>query len=193
MTEGTKAQLIALARRIGESGLTTSTGGNVSTRFPDGRLAITPNKHHQTMADLREDDLSIIGPGGDLLEGPRPSVELPMHLAIYSAVPSTRWVVHAHPPLSIAYATEKLLPETSVVEDSEMRMAFVGREEPGSEALALAVAGAVGKGSNCLFLEAHGVVVVAAEARSAYLLLEEVENACKADLARKMLRLSKER
>jgi len=188
-----KAELIALAKKIGERGLTTSTGGNISTRLPDGGVVITPNKRHRTMADLTVSDLSVVGPMGELLVGPRPSVELPMHMAIYSKEPSASWVVHAHPPMAIAFATERMLPETSVIEGSELKMSSVRRETPGSEALAKAVATAIAEGSNCVFLEAHGVVLVAPEAYEAYLLLEEVENACKADLARKILRISKER
>jgi len=37
-------------------------------------------------------------------------------------------------------------------------------------------------------MESHGVVVVSSDANDAYLLLQEIENACKADLARKLLR-----
>jgi len=188
-----KAELIALAKKIGERGLTVSTGGNVSTRLPDGRILITPNKHHKSMSDLEVGDLSVIGPEGDRLEGPKPSVELPMHRAIYSAAPAVSWVVHAHTPLAIAFASERALPETSVIEASSLRLSQIEREEPGSEALARAVASEVSKGSNGVFMESHGVVVVSSEANDAFLLLQEIENACKADLARKLLRSLRDR
>ena len=183
-----KFQLITLVKKIGEKGLTISTGGNASTRLPDGRIVITPNKHHKSMSDLEVGDLSVIGTKGELLEGPKPSFELPMHLAVYSIAPSVTWILHAHTPLAIAYATEKMLPETSVIEMSSLRLSQIGREEPGSEALARAVASEIRKGSNGVFMESHGVVVVASEANDTYLLLQEIENACKADLARKVLR-----
>jgi len=183
-----KAQLISLVKKIGAKGLTISTGGNASTRLPGGRIVITPNKHHKSMSDLEVGDLSVIGPNGELIEGPKPSVELPMHLAIHSVAPSISWVLHAHTPLAIAYASEKMLPETSVIEMSSLRLSQIGREEPGTEALARAVASEVGKGSNGVFMESHGVVVVSSDANDAYLLLQEIENACKADLARKLLR-----
>jgi ribulose-5-phosphate 4-epimerase/fuculose-1-phosphate aldolase len=183
-----KAQLISLVKKIGEKGLTISTGGNASTKLPEGRIVITPSKHHKSMSDLEIGDLSIIGPKGELMEGPKPSVELPMHLAIYSVAPSVSWVLHAHTPLAIAYASEKMLPETSVIEMSSLRLSQIGREEPGTEALASAVASEIKKGSNGVFMESHGVVVVSSDANDAYLLLQEIENACKADLARKLLR-----
>ena len=183
-----KFKLIVLTKKIGENGLNISTGGNVSTRLPDGRTIITPNKHNRSMSDLEVADLSVVGPDGKLLEGPRPSVELPMHMAIYSAAPAVEWIVHAHTPLAIAYATERMLPETSVIESSSLRLSQIGRQEPGTEALAEAVASEVRKGSNGVFMESHGVVVVSADANESYLLLQEIESACKADLARKMLK-----
>jgi L-fuculose-phosphate aldolase len=180
--------LISLAKKIGERRLTISTGGNVSTKLPDGRTIITPSKQHKSISDLEVGDLSIIGTNGELIEGPKPSVELPMHLAIHAAAPSLAWVVHAHPPLAVAYACERMMPEESYVEASRLRISLAGKESPGSDALARAVADEVMKGSNAVLLEGHGVVVVSNDPDDAVLLLEELENACKTDLARKILR-----
>jgi len=180
--------LISLAKKIGERRLTISTGGNVSTKLPDGRMVITPSKQHKSISDLEVGDLSIVGSKGELIEGPMPSVELPMHLAIHAAAPSMNWVVHAHPPLAVAYACERMLPAESYVEASRLRVSLAGKEAPGSEALASAVAGEIKKGSNAVLLEGHGVVVVSDDPDDAFLLLEELENACKTDLARRVLR-----
>jgi len=180
--------LISLARKIGERQLTISTGGNVSVTLPDGRMIITPSKQHRSISDLEIGDLSIIGPGGNLIEGPKPSAELPMHLAIHAAAPSMTWVVHAHPPLAVGYACEKILPEESYVEASRLKISLVGKEAPGSQELADSVAAKVREGSNAVLLEGHGVVVVSVDPNDAYLLLEELENACKTDLARRILR-----
>jgi len=180
--------LISLAKKIGERQLTISTGGNVSTKLPDGRMIITPSKQHKSISDLEVGDLSIVGSKGELIEGPMPSVELPMHLAIHAAAPSLAWVVHAHPPLAVAYACERMLPEESYVEASRLRISLAGKEAPGSDALARAVADEIKKGSNAVLLEGHGVVVVSDDPDDAFLLLEELENACKTDLARRVLR-----
>src|SRR5512136_1083458 len=110
--------LISLAKKIGERQLTISTGGNVSATLPDGRMVITPSKQHKSISDLEIGDLSIIDSHGNLIVGPKPSAELPMHLAIHAAAPSMTWAVHAHPPLAVAYACEKILPEESYVEAS---------------------------------------------------------------------------
>lgn len=182
--------LISLAKKIGERQLTISTGGNVSAKLPDGRMIITPSKQHKSISDLEVGDLSIINAEGMLIEGPKPSAELPMHLAIHAAAPSMIWVVHAHPPLAVAYACERMLPEESYVEASRLKISLAGKEAPGSEALARAVAGEVNKGSNAILLEGHGVVVVSDDPDDAFLLLEELENVCKTDLARRMLRLT---
>lgn len=185
--------LIALAKKIGERQLTISTGGNVSTKLPDGRIIITPSKQHKSISDLELGDLSIIGRNGELIEGPKPSAELPMHLAIHLVAPSVTWVVHAHPPLAVAYASERILPEESAVEATRLRISLVGQQPPGSEALARVVSDKVKEGSNAVLLEGHGVVVVAEDPNDTYLLLEELENACKTDLARRILRSSGKR
>lgn len=183
-----RVALVALAKRIGERQLTISTGGNISAKLPDGRMIITPSKHHRSMSDIEISDLSIIGSNGELIEGPKPSVELPMHLAVHAVAPSMTWIVHAHPPLAVAYACEKALPEESYIEASRLRISVIGQEAPGSKELARAVSDKIRSGSNAILMEGHGVVVVSDDANDAYLLLEELENACKTDLARRVLR-----
>ena len=114
-----------------------------------------------------------------------------MHLAIHSIAPGAVWIVHAHPPLAVAYASERMLPEESFIEATRLKMSLVGVEPPGSQKLADAVAEKIKNGSNAVLLEGHGVVVVSDDSNDVFLLLDELENACQTDLARKLLRLSK--
>jgi L-fuculose-phosphate aldolase len=58
---------------------------------------------------LRPEDVCLVTPDGKLLEGPRPSVELPMHLAVLAARPDVGAIVHTHstratasPPVQVA-------------------------------------------------------------------------------------------
>jgi L-fuculose-phosphate aldolase len=43
-----------------------------------------------------------VTPDGELVEGPIPSVELPMHLAVLAARPDVGAIVHTHSPRAIA-------------------------------------------------------------------------------------------
>src|SRR6185437_341107 len=44
----------------------------------------------------------LVTPDGRLVAGPKPSVELPMHLAVYAARPEVGAVVHTHSPRATA-------------------------------------------------------------------------------------------
>src|SRR5262245_13423334 len=81
-------------------GLLAAADGNVSVRLADDSVVITPagaNKAH-----LRPGSLARITLEGRILEG-RPSTERAMHLAVYRTCPEARVVVHAHPPVAIAW------------------------------------------------------------------------------------------
>jgi len=186
-----RVTLVSLAKKISEKGLTISIGGNISTSLPDMRILITPSKQHKTLSELDVNDLSVVSLSGELIQGPKPSAELPMHIAIHSAAQGNNWVIHAHPPMAVAYASEKTLPEQLFVESSRLRFSLVGLKSPGSEELAKAVVEKIREGSNAILLEGHGVVVVSNYANDAVLLLEELENLCKTDLARHILKSSR--
>jgi L-fuculose-phosphate aldolase len=82
-------------RRIAEGELVQGTEGNASARAGD-LIAISPSGLEY--ARLRPEDICLVTPGGDLVEGPAPSVELPMHLAVLAARPDVGAVVHTHSP-----------------------------------------------------------------------------------------------
>ena len=52
---------------------------------------------------LRPEDICLVTPEGELVEGPRPSVELPMHLAVLAARPDVGAIVHTHSPRATAH------------------------------------------------------------------------------------------
>ena len=182
--------VISLARKIVERRLTISTGGNISYRLSDGKIVITPSKQHKSISDLEPSDLSVVNLTGELIEGPKPSAELPMHLAIHSVTPYPAWVIHAHPPIAMAYSSERILPEEPSIEALKLKISLVDVRTPGSEELAREVAEKVKTGFNILLLEGHGAVVISADPNNAFMLLDELENACKTDLVRRLLRLS---
>ena len=82
-------------RRIAEGGLVQGTEGNASARAGE-LVAISPSGlGYET---LRAEDVCLVTLGGALVEGPRPSVELPMHLAVLAARPDVGAIVHTHSP-----------------------------------------------------------------------------------------------
>jgi L-fuculose-phosphate aldolase len=84
---------------IAEHGLVRGTEGNASARAGE-LVAISPSGLEYDT--LRPEDICLVTLAGELLEGPAPSVELPMHLAILEARPDVGAVVHTHSPLATA-------------------------------------------------------------------------------------------
>ena len=84
---------------MAEGGLVRGTEGNVSSRVGD-LVAISPSGlEYET---LRPQDVCLVTPDGELVGGPKPSVELPMHLAVLAARPDVGAIVHTHSPRATA-------------------------------------------------------------------------------------------
>jgi len=94
-----RRSLVHYAQKLAHLGLVTGHEGNLSLRTREG-IYTTPSGRFKE--DLRPEDIVLVDEEGKVLEGGRPSSELPMHLAIYRARPDVRAVVHAHPPYTLA-------------------------------------------------------------------------------------------
>jgi L-fuculose-phosphate aldolase len=92
-------ELVASLWQIAEGGLVRGTEGNASARAGE-LVAISPSGLEY--ATLRPQDVCLVTPDGDLLEGPAPSVELPMHLAVLAGRPDVGAIVHTHSPRATA-------------------------------------------------------------------------------------------
>ena len=86
-----------------DRGYVAANDGNISVKVADNRLLITPSgvsKGRMTPEMLLVTDLD-----GTVIEGDRhPSSEGKMHLEVYRGRPDVNAVVHAHPPVSTAFA-----------------------------------------------------------------------------------------
>jgi L-fuculose-phosphate aldolase len=137
-----REELAATLRRIADGGLVQGTEGNASARAGE-LIAISPSA--LPYDTLRPEDVCLVSPDGRLVEGPRPSVELPMHLAVLAARPDVGAVVHTHSPRATAN------PQVPVAE---------GRS--GTPELAAAVVAAAGAGG-AVVMRGHGPVCFGAD------------------------------
>jgi len=86
-----------------DRGYVAANDGNISVLAGKDRLVITPSG--VSKGRMTPDMLLVTDLEGRVLEGNRhPSSEGKMHLAVYRARPDVRAVVHAHPPVSTAFA-----------------------------------------------------------------------------------------
>lgn len=143
-----------------------------------------------SLGEVGPEDLVVTSLDGELLEGERqPSIELPLHLAVYRASPDVGAVVHTHSPTATAFAVlgTGLSPETTEAEMLLGAVPVVPYETPGSGALGDAVAGMVGK-HRAVLLERHGVVAWGKDVREAYHRAELVEETARVHLILRLLR-----
>ena len=84
---------------MAEGGLVRGTEGNASARAGELIVVSPSGLEYET---LRPEDICLVTPDGELVEGPRPSVELPMHLAVLAARPDVGAIVHTHSPRATA-------------------------------------------------------------------------------------------
>lgn len=153
-------EIMQTMERIYRCRMTTTSGGNLSIREPDGRIWISPARVDK--GSLRRDDVVCVAPDG-AVEGPhRPSSEYPFHEAIYQARPELRAIVHAHPVALVAFSICRTVPNTRLFHQAYSVCGRVGFAEyalPGSRRLGQNIAAAFAAGADCVILENHGVVV----------------------------------
>lgn len=178
-------ELCEAMRYLYVKGLISALSGNVSIRLDESRIAITPSGRIKFL--LKPDDVSVVTIRGEHLSGPRPSVEVGMHIGIYASCPSCGSVVHIHGLLSPVLAG--LL---SPLEDLELKafgvkVCYVDELPPGSRELAEAVSSAVATGCKAVVLRGHGLVGVGRSLGEALEVVEAVENSFKRSLVLRIL------
>jgi L-fuculose-phosphate aldolase len=94
-----REELAHTLRLMAAGELVRGTEGNASARAGE-LVAVSPTG--LAYETLRAEDVSLVTPEGLLAEGPTPSVELPMHVAVLAARPDVGAVVHTHSPRATA-------------------------------------------------------------------------------------------
>ena len=104
MTNQTERELLCrVGKLLYDRGYAAANDGNLSLRVAADRLLLTPSG--VSKGRMTPDMLLLTDLEGQVIEGDRhPSSETKMHLAVYRCRPDAAAVVHAHPPVSTAFA-----------------------------------------------------------------------------------------
>ncbi|MCK5051668.1 MAG: class II aldolase/adducin family protein [Candidatus Cloacimonetes bacterium] len=170
-----------LGKDIAASGFNLGTWGNISARIDDNHFAITPSGiAYET---ITAEDIVVIDLTGKIIDGnKKPSIELPLHSAIYKAKKKINAIVHTHSVCCTAFAiARKPIPATC----EDMIQIVGGKVEvaeyflPGSEELAQSTVTTLGNKSACIMAN-HGLITVADNLNEAYKIAQIVEKSAQA-------------
>ncbi len=169
-------EILATMARIYRYRLTTTSGGNISLREPDGTIWITPARVDK--GALRREDIVCVHPDGRVEGIHPPSSEFPFHRAIYQVRPDLQGVVHAHPVALVAFSTSRRELNTRLFHQAWHvcgEVGFAPYALPGSEALGAEIAATFQTGVRSVLMDHHGVVVGGEDLQRAFQTFETLE------------------
>ncbi|MGF2949696.1 class II aldolase/adducin family protein [Microbacterium alcoholitolerans] len=172
-------QIARVAHSVHARRLTHGRTGNLAVR-DGGRILVTPTG--VSLGEIEREQLSVLGPDGTHLDGPAPTKEAFLHVAMLRARPDLRAVVHTHSVYSAALSClaeldeeDPLPPLTAYYGMRIGRLTVLPYFAPGDPAATAAVSTAA-ECSHALLLRNHGPVVAGADLDSALDALEELEH-----------------
>ncbi len=153
-------QITMIIDKIYQSGLTTTSGGNISIIDEDGDVWVTPSAIDK--GTLRASDIICVKKDGTIEGRHKPSSEYPFHKAIYKSRPEIKAIIHAHPPALVSFSIVRQIPNTNVIPQAKNVCGPIGYAPyaiPGSNELGDVIAKEFAKGYNSVIMENHGTVV----------------------------------
>ncbi|WBU55333.1 3-oxo-tetronate 4-phosphate decarboxylase [Paracoccus sp. SCSIO 75233] len=185
MSEETRLRedICLFAKSMFDRGLTTGSSGNISARTPDGGLLVTPTG--SSFGRLDPARLSRFDEGGTLIDGDKPTKEMPLHAAFYETRRRTGAVVHLHSTHSVALSMlpeidpDNMLPPLTAYGIMKLgKVRLLPYYRPGDPAMGDAVRGLAGR-RTAVMLANHGPVVAGKDLEAAVYATEELEETAK--------------
>lgn len=169
-------QIILIIDKIYRSGMTTTSGGNISIIDDHGDVWVTPSAIDK--GTLRSTDIICVRKDGSIEGRHKPSSEYPFHIAIYKCRPEIKAVIHAHPPALVSFSIVRQIPNTNVLPQAKNVCGPIGYASyalPGSNELGDVIAEEFKKGVNAVIMENHGTVVGGKNLSDAFQRFETME------------------
>ena len=180
----TRALLVRLAGSLFARGFSVGSAGNISVRLKEGGYLITPT--NSSLGSLNAERISRLDADFQHTGGDKPSKEVFMHRAFYTARPDAGAVVHLHSTQATAVSC---LPDVDrgnpippltpyFVMRVGRRMPIVEYYRPGDPAMEPAIHAAA-RNARAVLLANHGPVVSGKTLTDAVYAAEELEEAAK--------------
>lgn len=178
-----REQICLLAQSLFDRGLTHGSTGNISARTEDGGLLVSPTG--TSFGRLDPSRLSRFDASGQLIDGDKPTKEMPLHTAFYDTRSNAGAVVHLHSCHSVALSMmpdaneDNFLPPLTPYGIMKLgKVKLLPFFLPGDPAMGEAVRGLAGKRS-AVMLANHGPVVAGKDVEAACNAVEELEETAK--------------
>ena len=175
-----REHICLLAKSMFDRGLTGGSTGNISARTEDGGLLVSPTG--TSFGRLDPARLSRFDAAGKLVDGDKPTKEMPLHSAFYETRSSAGAVVHLHSCHSVALSMlPDVDPDNFLPPMTPYAIMKLGKVKllpfflPGDPAMGTAVRGLAGRRS-AVMLANHGPVVAGKDVEAACNALEELED-----------------
>ncbi len=171
-----REQINTVIGRIYRSGLTTTSGGNISIIDENKDIWVTPSGVDK--GSLTAKDIMCVKANGEIIGLHKPSVEFPFHKAIFECRPDIKAIIHAHPPALVAFAIVRQFPNTNIIPQAKDicgPIGYAAYQLPGSHELGSSIANEFAKGFHAVIMENHGVVVGGSDLKEAYERFETLE------------------
>lgn len=172
-----REQLVGYARQLLTSGLVKGTSGNASARpSGSGWCLVTPSG--VDYLTMRPDDLVKVDlEGQPVAASLKPSVDTPVHVAVYRARSDVGALIHTHSPYAAAFSTlyrevPPLITESAGYLGGGVRV--LDYVPPAMPDTGEVVAAGLGR-DRAVLLPNHGVVAVGEDLRGCYGAAHQVE------------------
>ena len=192
--DSARQEIVRVCRLMWERGYLAATDGNVSVRLGANRILTTPSGFSKGL--LEPDQLVLTDLNGTPLpewqqtcKGLKPSSEQRIHCAAYQRRPDIGAVVHAHPPIAVAFTIAGVSLAGCVLPEVVLTLGGIPTTDyatPTSAKGPEVIQELIGK-YDALILDRHGTVTVGKTAMDAYMKLEKVEHAAQVTLAARQL------
>lgn len=173
-----RENILEAGRRMYDKDFCAANDGNISCKTKDGCFWVTPSGVSKGF--MTEEMLVKVDAEGNILEQNTElgiSSEINLHMAVYRNRPEVNAVVHAHPPLSTAFACARQGLEVPVVNEAVLGLGTVPCAPfalPGTQGLADSIVPYL-KGHAAVLLANHGAVTWGVSMENAYFRLETLE------------------
>ena len=175
-----RKEMLKIAHLCYDRNLLVAMDGNLSVRLPSGDILCTRAGCHKGM--LTDEDLVVIDKMGQLKRGTgTPTSEMEMHLACYRARPDVKAVIHAHPPMSVAFTIAGMTLDHCVLPEVVLTLGSIPTlpyKRTGTSDLAAQIGDAIVK-HDAVLMDRHGAVCVGTSLLEAFCRLETMEHSAK--------------